>query len=390
MTTVSANPDLLGSFVEAVRVARTSAQTEQASLSTLDTTVKAGCPGRGVDVPALGALTTVLSNMGVNETFVSTVQLALAGADGAGVGVVTVDESVVAAALGNAGLTTAPPIPVEFDPATREIVPPTSGMVDDPINAANGNMVHHEIDVEFPAIAAALSVTRTWNSLRAESHGEFGDGWSSVLDVHLVVESERVIATLADGNVVAFVPWEDGWVAPGVPRLGLSRIDSGWVVQTDTVRRFVFDHEGRLTGWHVGVASVSVARDEFQRIVELAEEATGRSLRVEWTSSGLVHMLVTDDERIVRYRRDGDGMLVGAESYVGSVRYVWDGPMLISVVDADGVAAFVNVYDDAGRVMSQTSPFGRVSTYTYDDAGLTVFSDAAGVVQAMRHDRLGT
>ena len=39
--------------------------------------------------------------------------------------------------------------------------------------------------------------------------------------------------------------------------------------------------------------------------------------------------------------------------------------------------------------MTQTSPFGRVSSYRYDDTGLTVFSDAAGVVQAMRHDRFG-
>ena len=40
-------------------------------------------------------------------------------------------------------------------------------------------------------------------------------------------------------------------------------------------------------------------------------------------------------------------------------------------------------------MLSQLSPFGRLSTYRYDDNGLTVFSDAAGVVQAMRHDRLG-
>ena len=30
-----------------------------------------------------------------------------------------------------------------------------------------------------------------------------------------------------------------------------------------------------------------------------------------------------------------------------------------------------------------------MSTYEYEESGLTVFSDAAGVVQGMRHDRLG-
>ena len=76
-------------------------------------------------------------------------------------------------------------------------------------------------------------------------------------------------------------------------------------------------------------------------------------------------------------------------SDAGSVEYRWDGDLLVAAVDADGVAAFVNVYDEDGRVLSQLSPFGRLSTYRYDDTGLTVFSDAAGVVQAMRHDRFG-
>lgn len=388
---VSANPELLGSFVTEVSPARVGAGNEQVSLSGLSTSVAAGCPGRAVDVPALGALVTVLSNMVDNETFVTTVKTALETADGARIsgGVVTVDTSVVDVALAEAGVAIAP-APVEFDPATREVVAPTSGMIDDPINAANGNMVHHESDVEFPGIAAALNVVRTWNSLLADRPGAFGAGWSSVFDVRLDVEAGRVIASLADGNVVAFVQWHDGWAAPGVPRLGLERDNAdGWVVQTDTVRRFLFDVEGRLTGWHIGVARVSVVRDESGRVVGLVEEVTGRSLHIGWTPDGLIDELVTDDGRSVRYLRGDDGVLVGARSGAGSVQYRWDGLLLVSVLDADGVAAFVNVYDDEWRVESQTSPFGRVSTYTYDESGLTVFSDAAGVVQSMRHDRWG-
>lgn len=416
MGKVSANPTLLESFVDDVSPARVGAVNEQASLSGLMASVAAGCPGRAVDVPALGALVTVLGNMAGNETFVTTVKTALVEADGATVnaGVVTVDAAVVDVALAKAGVSLSGPVPVEFDPATREIVAPTSGMIDDPINASNGNMVHVEKDIEFPAIAAALSVARTWNSLLADQPGAFGAGWSSVFDVRLDVEPDRVVASLADGNVVAFVEWSNRWVAPGVPRLRLWRDDtgndqtardgaardgaatdetggddSGWILQADTVRRFMFDSDGRLAGWQVGVAKVSLVRDESDRIIDLVEHVTGRSLHVDWTSEGLVDRLSTDDGRSVRYQRDGDGVLVGALSDAGSVRYAWDGPLLVSVVDADEVAAFVNVYDEQCRVAIQTSPFGRVSTYDYDESGLTVFSDAAGVVQAMRHDRWG-
>ena len=387
MTTVSASPARLASFA-AVWRGRAAAVNEQASLSGLASAVVSGCPGRAVDVPALGALTTVLENMATNESFVATVREAVAAADVIAGGIATVDTALVDLALERAGLADASPLPVEFDPATREVVAPTSGMIDDPINASNGNMVHHDLDVEFPAIAAALNIERTWNSLLAGTPGAFGPGWSSVLDVALQVAPGRVVASLADGNVVAFVPWRDGWAAPGVPRLRLEEADAGWVLQVDPYRRFLFDIGGALTGWQVGVARVAVERDDAGRIGALTESVTGRSLRINWADGG-VSELSTDDGRSVRYSRDGSRRIRGVTSDAGSLEYRWDGDLLVAAVDADGVAAFVNVYDEDGRVLSQLSPFGRLSTYRYDDDGLTVFSDAAGVVQAMRHDRLG-
>ena len=161
--------------------------------------------------------------MATNESFVATVRAAVVGAD--------VDRRrdgddrrrpSSTPPCSRAGLADGPPLPVEFDPATREVVAPTSGMIDDPINASNGNMIHHELDVEFPAIAAALNIERTWNSLLASYAGR--------VRRRLVVgarrapsrwPTDRVVASLADGNVVAFVPWGDGWAAPGVPRLRL-------------------------------------------------------------------------------------------------------------------------------------------------------------------------
>jgi RHS repeat-associated protein len=387
MTTVSASPARLASFAEVWRT-RAAAVDEQASLSGLGSAVVAGCPGRAVEVPALGALTMVLDHMATNESFVATVRSAVERADVITGGIATIDTAVVDAALERAGHADASPLPVEFDAATREVVAPTSGMIDDPINASNGNMVHHELDVEFPAIAAALNLERTWNSLLASEPGAFGQGWSSVLDVALDVAPSKVVASLADGNVVAFVPWRDGWAAPGVPRLRLVALDAGWALHVDPYRRFLFDADGRLTGWEAGVARVAAERDVSGRITALTESVTGRSLRIGW-AAGVVSELSAGEGRFVRYSRDGAGRIRGVRSDSGSVEYRWDGDFLVAAVDADGVAAFVNTYDDDGRVLSQLSPFGRLSTYRYDDTGLTVFSDAAGVVQAMRHDRFG-
>ena len=58
------------------------------------------------------------------------------------------------------------------------------------------------------------------------------------------------------------------------------------------------------------------------------------------------------------YERAAAGVLQQVTSDAGPVHYVWDGSLLLSVVDGDGVAAFVNEYDGDGRVTRQISPFG--------------------------------
>ena len=389
MTVCSARPARLASFAD-VAEARGTLQTTRTSVAADQAAVEKACPGRSVSVPVLADLVAVFAGMKDTEDFVKIVHDAVVAADKGDGGPVTYDGPAVDAALKQAGLN-APPTPIEIDQTTMDMPPPlTSGYIDDPINASNGNMIHREDDIDFPAIAAALNIARTWNSRGADRPGAFGAGWTSVLDMHLDVSAGRVVARLADGSTVAYERDGDHWTAAGVPQLRLSRDTDAWVLQTDVVRRFRFDADGALTGWRVGVAEVTVARDAADRIVALHERVTGRSLEIVWRGDGLVERLVSDDGRTVEYQRDDDGVLQRVVGVAGAVDYVWDDDLLISVVDADGVAAFVNEYDgDDHKVVRQTSPFGRVSTYEYEESGLTVFSDAAGVVQGMRHDRLG-
>ena len=135
-------------------------------------------------------------------------------------------------------------------------------MIDDPINAANGNMVHHETDVAFPAIAGALDIVRSWNSLLADVPGAFGPGWSSALDVRLAVDPGHVTATLA-GRQPRRLRRVAGWlVGSRRPAVELTHDADGWVLRIDLVPALAaFEPDGRLTGWHAGVARVAVRRD---------------------------------------------------------------------------------------------------------------------------------
>ena len=400
MSIVSGDPDKLAGFKNSVWLARSNADGTRVGVNMYNTNVGGGCPGRAVSVPALTQLGTTLDNMADNQVWLEVIKDELIAADTGEGDVVTIDSQVVLDALAAAGASNSAPEAVDFSATTRQIAAPTSGMVDDPINASNGNMIHPEHDIMFPAIGAALNITRSWNSLLADRRGAFGNGWSSMLDVRLDVGSggsatTDVVAHLSDGNAIGFVRAGDGWVAPSVERLTLEESADGWVLRTDHIRTFIFDSLGALSGWHVGVARVAVVRqgpregDGTGRIIRLDEELTGRSLRVDWTSEAQVDVLTASDGRSVRYERDADGLLNRASSDAGSVTYLWSGDLLRSVVDADGVALFVNEYDDGRRVTQQTSPFGRVSSYEYRADGMTRISDTDGVVQAMRHDRFG-
>ena len=64
-------------------------------------------------------------------------------------GPITISDASLAAALAAKGVGT-PPAPVVFDPVSIVGIPQTSGFVDDPICAANGNMIHQDTDLDVP------------------------------------------------------------------------------------------------------------------------------------------------------------------------------------------------------------------------------------------------
>lgn len=388
MTVSSADPDKLRDFVTRSRPARTTVATDRSGVANLQASVRANSPDFGVDAPALSALATLLESLATNETFVSTIREELLAADASySGGTVTVSDAAIVAALDAAGVGTPPPS-LTFEPASMFGLPPTSGFVDDPICAANGNMIHQEHDVDVPGFARSLSLVRTYNSLPTGRRGAFGPGWCSVLDVALRAGADRVEIDLPDGATAAFVRDGDRWTSFGRRLHALARTDDGgWTVSTDRRRAYHFDADGALRGWSVGTASIGVTRVDG-RVTAAGEPTTGREWTVEW-SGDVVTALVTNDGRRVRYGYDDDGFLARVGADAGEVVYGWAAGFLVSVTDADGVQSFLNEYDDDGRVVRQTSPFGRVTDYRYDPSGLTVITDERGVRQAMVHDGRG-
>ena len=389
MSTSSADPENLRGFAQDTMTGRWSVEAARRSTASMSDAVVAASSYGGVSSSTLASLAALLENMGANEAFVRTVRSELLAADTTGTGAVSIDDATIAASLARGGYSTAPPT-VTITASQLVGLPQTSGFVDDPVCAANGNFIHTEHDLSFPGDSAALNLHRFYNSMTAATVGAFGAGWTSVLDVRVAgLGTGTVSVHLADGATVRFERSDAGWATHERRDHRLAETSVGWELRIgpDGRRCWRFDADGALTGWSVGTSSVSVERDDTGRIVRLIAARSGRSIDVEW-HDGRVGSLTTDDGRRVDYVHDGD-VLTSTTSRSGRIDYTSDGALLLAAHDLDGVTQFLNVYDEFGRVTEQTSPFGRVTAYRYDETGTTVITDERGVRQAMIHDARG-
>jgi len=392
MSTSSADPENLRAFAQDAMTGRWSVEATQRSTAARAAEVRRASPS-GLDSTTLASLASLLENMGANEAFVRTVRAELVAADVIGTGVVTVDDAAIGSALASGGYSTAPAA-VTITESRLVGLPQTSGFVDDPVCAANGNFIHSDHDLSFPGASASLNLHRFYNSMAAATNGVFGAGWTSVFDMQLSgVGTDTVSASLVDGATIRFERSGDTATGPWSTsdRRDHHLTESGdrWVLRTGPTgdRCWSFDRDGHLTGWQAGTSHVAVEHDESGRVSRLVDERSRRSVEVQWDGD-LVISVVTDDGRRVEYTYAGN-VLRSATSRSGRIEYVSDTALLIEARDLDGVTQFVNVYDSIGRVIEQTSPFGRVTNYRYDETGSTVITDERGVRQAMIHDARG-
>ncbi|MGH2719318.1 MAG: DUF6531 domain-containing protein, partial [Actinomycetota bacterium] len=327
---------------------------------------------RGGSLGGISALGALLEEMAGNDNFVAAVIEALVAADrGGAAGELSVADPAIAGRLASDGVG-ADVGYLTVGPDTLFGQPPSSGFADDPVCALTGNFVHGEADLVFPGRSGVLNVSRCYNSLAAGRVGAFGSGWSSVLDASLSVGAGRASVRLPDGAVIGFVAVGGAWLGEARPGLSLTGSPGVGFVVSDGAIRYRFDSSGLLLGWSSGRAVVAVERDGTGAVVALAEQLSGRRVELAW-SGGLVVSLSSSDGRSCSYSYSGRE-LVAASRPAGEVSYRMKEGRICAVTDADGVVIVANTYDGSGRVATQTSRFGRVSSYHYGPAGVTTVS----------------
>lgn len=312
---------------------------------------------------------------GKDVEWANTVAAAFEAAGGSG-GITTLSNTAIAAALQSAGVNSSRTA-LTIDPPTAFGGKTTTGYADDPVNTFTGNFLEVEVDLGFAGGCSTLEFSRTYNSLNPEAGG-FGPGWSSWTEAGLLFSDDLARWVHPDGRHVIFprlgAGWdrateENFWLTPGA--------DDELVVSDNSGGRWRFTSAGRLLGFDRGAGTAVTAHYSEGRLTRLAHER-GRWVSIDWEGDRVVAVRASDDRRFT-FDYDTNGQLLRACGPQGERAYRWNEAGLIAaVIDSDSVVEADNVFDGAGRVVSQTSAFGRTTRYAYLPGGATVVSDTDG------------
>lgn len=327
----------------------------------------------------------------VDDAWVASVSRAFSRADG-GPGPRPLPDAVLGRALDTDGVPRGARTHITVDDALMAGMPPTSGYADDPVCTATGHFLEVELDLPLPWRAGPLAWLRTYTS-RWLRPGPFGRGWASWASVGATrVGDGAVEVVLHDGRRAVFLAEPGGgWGrVAGLPAALTDREPGGWELRFSNGDTWQLDAAGVLLEVRSGVDVVALVRGEGGRLDRL-DHSSGRRLDLDWAGDRVVR-LRSSDGREVAFGYDADGDLVRAVRPGDVVRgYEQAGGGLIgAVVDADGVVECRNTYDGEGRVLTQRSPHGRTTRFTYASPGLTVVDDAdGGPVATYVHDPAG-
>lgn len=374
--TSSAIPEKLRSFASTSRSANTELESRPTSLRSHATSFAAECQYGKLDATGVFRAFDLFNDLNDRDViWATTIADAFDAAGGEGE-VRTLSNSSLSAALQARGVSESR-LDVTVPPSTLSGVNPTSGYVDDPVNAATGNFIEPEIDFAFGGGCSSLALTRMYNSFDTGTHA-FGPGWSSWTEVALELDDEAARMTLPDGRLVIFPRLGDGWDRAAGEALWLERDAAA-----DELR--VTDNDGLTWRFSSSGLPLSCDRGEgtlvrFVHIdgrLERLEHERGRHIALTWEDERIV-AAETSDGRTMSYGYD-EGHLVTATGPQGTRTYRWNPDGIIdSVVDPDGVVELENTYDDQRRVTSQLSAHGRTSHYAYIPGRVTAVSDPDG------------
>jgi RHS repeat-associated protein len=290
-----------------------------------------------------------------------------------------------------------PTAPVFYGGGTSEAAPNlNTASCGDPVNCVTGDFFETYRDLAIPGLNGGLSLSRTYNSQAAAggSHGPFGYGWSSTFGQTLALDpsGEAATVTNADGSVVVFTKNAEGaFTAPAWVQATLVQSGENLVYTLPNQRAYTFSAAGRLLKVvDRNGNTTSLNYNEAGRL-ETVTDPGGRKLAIAYNGEGLIESVKDPMGHAVKYAYEGGNLASVTEPGESSPRwrYSYDSSHEITTVTDGRGGETVNEYDASRRVVSQTDPLKRKTTWAYE-AGDTRVSAPTSVTDVQFAGNLPT
>jgi RHS repeat-associated protein len=314
---------------------------------------------------------------------------------------------------------------------------PTLG---DPINAANGNVTHEELDVSLPGAGLGLEFGRCYNSTSSTDVG-FGPGWTYSYGDFLTFNGDGSVTwTDSTGIGYTFAYSGGGYIVPQTLHGTFTSAAGLYTFRNKDGLKHVFDSSGRLveirdrddnalTMSYAGGKLVAVIDADAPTrrltftysggLIASMSDFTGRAWTYGYSSGRLSSVTTPSDGQTplytAQYAYYTDPALAGLLSQItqadgGVIHYEYYANRRgFRVTDPEGNSHHVSwniyrsraiftdergyqalyEYNDQGNLVRQVHPDGAVESWTWANSLMTSHTDPMGKTETFAHDALG-
>jgi YD repeat-containing protein len=291
--------------------------------------------------------------------------------------------------------------------------PDTADTSIDPVDLITGNVLLRQTDVSLPG-ALPLVLRRVHKSAQRAGLW-FGESWASSFDQRILIMPDRIMAVLADGQVLVYrrAEVEDGSAPGGTGTPAIPAAGPAWPMTRDGDDAYTITDQQEGLTWrferHPAYWQYTYGMGEFP-LTSLSDRAgheitftygpSGEPVSVTHSGGYQVDVTVEHDRVtalslggtvLMRYAYDKARRLSEVINSLGQpMRLLYDdagdGGRISGYVDRNGTS-YQYAYDEAGRCVRGWSPDGTFdATYEYRD-GKTIWTDATGAVRTYEIDR---
>jgi len=267
----------------------------------------------------------------------------------------------------------------------------------EPVNTGTGSYEYSHTDLTL-AGRMPLIFARSYNSRTAAvSPGPLGYGWTFTYGISLTTpdNGSTIHVTFGTGRADIFHRQTDGsYVAASrqFDTLAANR-DGAYDVRDKKQYDYHFSQGGALQSITDRSGNVTTLTYSGSGHLASVSAAGSRSLAFSYNGGGQISAVTDNSGRTVLFGYSSAGDLTTAIDPRGnSLTYAYDGGhQFTSGVDRNGHTFVTNSYDntDAGRVISQVSARGDVTTFNYynnGSNGVTVVTDPRGARTTYTYD----